>query len=189
MKRLPLYASFAIFILLCISLSYWGLRMFRPQVRPLAIPQGAATYEPAAGQWGSLFGSSQVAQAASNYQLKGVVVAKRAEESVAIIGVNGQATLAVAVNHELSPGVKVTEVHDGYIILSDSGVNKRVDLPQPKPGTAMISPVPGAPVIMPSLQPQQMTPPQSPPRMGQPPAMQVVPPASLPAVMPGAPLQ
>ncbi|MES2106794.1 MAG: type II secretion system protein N [Pseudomonadota bacterium] len=181
MKRLPLYASFVVFIVLCMSLSYWGLRMFKPQVRPLAVPQGAAPFEPAPGQWGGLFGASQIAQAASNYQLKGVVVAKRAEESVAIVGVNGQATLAVAVNRELSPGVKVTEVHDGYIILSEGGVNKRVDLPQSKTAPMLAASVP---VVSPP-------PPAQPAGLGRgnPPGLQIVPAASLPAAMPGAPLQ
>ncbi|GGC91795.1 type II secretion system protein N [Undibacterium terreum] len=187
MKRLPLYASFAVFILLCVSLSYWGLRMFRPVVRPLAVPAAAPVFEPAPGQWGGLFGASQVAQAASNYQLKGVVVAKRPQESVAIIGVNGQATLAVAVNSELSPGIKVTEVHDGYIILSEGGVNKRVDLPASKSSSAILSPVtPNAPSA-PSA-PLSPPPPPSLSRNG-PPPMSVIPAASLPAVMPGAPTQ
>lgn len=183
MKRLPLYVSFAVFVVLCVSLSYWGLRMFRPQVRPLAVPAGAAVFEPAPGQWGGLFGASQIAQAASNYQLKGVVVAKRPEESVAIVGVNGQAALAVAIDRELSPGVKLTEVHDGYIVLSEGGVNKRVDLPLPKSAPIQVAPLPSAPA-QPVISP--------PPGLGRntpPPAMPVVPPASLPAAMPGAPLQ
>ncbi|HTD02357.1 type II secretion system protein N [Undibacterium sp.] len=186
MKRLPLYASFVVFIVLCVSLSYWGLRMFRPQVRPLAVPPGAAIFEPAPGQWGGLFGASQIAQAASNYQLKGVVVAARPQESVAIIGVNGQATLAVAVNREFAPGVKVTEVHDGYVILSEGGVNKRVDLPQAKSVPSLIAPGPATSVPVQPVIPQQ---PAGLGRNSPPPAMPVIPAASLPAAMPGAPLQ
>ncbi|MES2070714.1 MAG: type II secretion system protein N [Pseudomonadota bacterium] len=191
MKRLPLFASFAAFIVLCISVSYWGLRMFRPQVRPIAVPVNAASFEPSPGQWGGLFGASPIVQAASNYQLKGVVLAKHPEESVAIIGMNGQASLAVAVNSELSPGVKLSEVHDGYIVLSEGGVNKRVDLPPSKSLPAMTTPD-----SRPAPAPPQAAPPQPaappPPGLGRPaapPGMQVVPPASLPAAMPGAPLQ
>ncbi|MGZ5780222.1 MAG: type II secretion system protein N, partial [Burkholderiaceae bacterium] len=67
---------------------------------------------------------------ASNFQLKGVVVADKPEESVAILSADGKPPQSVAMNAEVMPGVTVKEVHAKYVVLSDGGVNKRVELPE-----------------------------------------------------------
>lgn len=136
MKRLPLLSSFILFLLLCMSLAYWGLRFYKPKNREVAAPVSAPTFEPIAGQWGSIFGASQVNGAPSEYQLKGVVMAGRPNESVAIFTTNGSNSKYVAVNHELSPGVSLKEVHANYIVISQGGATKRIDLPQPTSGTS-----------------------------------------------------
>lgn len=131
MKRLPLAVSFLVFIALCMSLSFWGLLLFKPQARNVSAAFQQNSYEPGPGQWGGLFGNSQVMQAAtSNYQLKGVVLAKRPEESLAIVSTNGKPSLSVALNKELAPDVILKEVHDQYVLISESGVVRRLDLPQ-----------------------------------------------------------
>ncbi len=129
MKRAPLIVSFLMFITLCMSLSFWGIHLFKPQARAVAVPMQSAAFEPGAGQWGSVFGQSQVAQAASNYQLKGVILAVRQIESVAIISANGRPAQAVGINQELSPGVTLKAVYDQYILISENGISKRVELP------------------------------------------------------------
>ena len=136
MKRLPLLSSFILFLLLCMSLAYWGLRFYKPKNREVAAPVSAPTFEPNAGQWGNIFGASQVNGAPSEYQLKGVVMAGRATESVAIFTTNGTNSKYVAVNRELSPGVSLKEVHANYIVISQGGATKRIDLPQPSPTSA-----------------------------------------------------
>lgn len=131
MKRLPLILSFTAFILLCMSLSFWGLRVFKPQARSVAAPALQSSFEPGVGQWGNLFGNSQAEQnVASNYQLKGVIVAKRMQDSEAIISANGKPAQSVRLNQELAPGVTLREVHDQYILISEGGAVRRVDLPQ-----------------------------------------------------------
>jgi len=131
MKRLPIVVTFLAFVALCMSLSFWGLRLFKPQARSVSAAFQQGSYEPGAGQWGGVFGSSQVMQAnASNFQLKGVVLAKRTEESLAIISANGKPGLSVALNKEVMPGVTLKEVHDQYVVIVDAGVERRVDLPQ-----------------------------------------------------------
>lgn len=131
MKRLPLILSFFVFIALCMSLSYWGMQMFKPKARALAAPQNTSNFEQMLGQWGAVFGRSPSAQmASSNYQLKGVVVAPQAQDSVAIVSADGRPEQALAIGKELSPGVKLIEVHSGYILVSEAGVSKKIDLPQ-----------------------------------------------------------
>jgi general secretion pathway protein C len=143
MKRLPMLISFVTFVLLCMSLSYWGMQVFKPKVRSVSAPPGAATFEPGVGQWGSMFGRNPQAEAAaSNYQLKGVVVAPQQRDSAAIISTDGKPAQTVAVGREVSPGVTVQEVQSTHILISEAGAVRRVDLPQPTvlPGTQMVYP-------------------------------------------------
>ncbi|MDO8653636.1 MAG: type II secretion system protein N [Undibacterium sp.] len=131
MKRLPLLFSFFMFILMCMSLSYWGMQVFKPKVRAVVAPVIFAAFEPGIGQWGAVFGRSPITQiAASNYQLKGVIVAAKQGDSAAILSVDGKPEQTMAIDKELSKGVTLKEVHETYILISESGISKRVDLPQ-----------------------------------------------------------
>jgi len=67
---------------------------------------------------------------AGNFQLKGVVVASDPAESVAILAASGKPPRAFSTNAEVVPGVTVKEVHNSYVLLSESGVIKRVELPE-----------------------------------------------------------
>ena len=66
-------------------------------------------------------------------------------ESVAILAVDGKPAQAVRVNAEVAPGVKVSEVQSNYVLLSEKGGIRRIDLPedvkrQAKVGAANASP-------------------------------------------------
>jgi general secretion pathway protein C len=149
-KRWPVLASFLLFILLCATLAYWAMQWFRPPTRPVAPPPVAANVAPPLQAASSLFGGrSGPVAVASNYELRGVVVSGKPGESIAILSANGKPAQYVVANAEVSPGVTVKEVHRQYIVLSDGGVNKRVELPTDAkmagaPGTPDMSRVPGA---------------------------------------------
>lgn len=172
MKRQPLIASFVLFLALCASIAYWGLQLFKPQPRPVAAPPSAAVSEPRLDAAASLFGGRKQALAvASNYTLKGVVVARNVRESVAILSTDGKPAQAVGVGLNVAPGVIVKEVHSDHVLLSEGGVTKRVPLPetvQPQVG-GMTSRMPA-----PTLTPQQFPgagmsnqpPPSAPPMPG-----------------------
>jgi general secretion pathway protein C len=131
MKRLPVFVSFMLFIVLCISGTYWATRLFKPPVRPVAAPPPVAHVEVNMAAASALFGGRPAAAAvASNFQLKGVVVADKPEDSVAILSADGKPPQSVPLNAEVLPGVTVKEVHAKYVVLSDGGVNKRVELPE-----------------------------------------------------------
>jgi general secretion pathway protein C len=55
-----------------------------------------------------------------------VVAAGR--DSVAILVADGQTPKALKMGKEVAPGVTVTEVHARYVMLSEGGVLKRIDL-------------------------------------------------------------
>ncbi|MGZ3183228.1 MAG: type II secretion system protein N [Telluria sp.] len=133
---LPLLSTVLAVALLSASCAYWALQFYQPPQRPLAAPPPAAPVEPPVDAAALLFGGRQAAVAApSNYQLMGVVAG--GADSVAIIVADGKPAKAVKIGREIVPGVTVQEVKPRYVMLSEGGVPKRVDLPEPKPGASV----------------------------------------------------
>lgn len=209
MKRLPLPLILNVLavVVLSASVAYWALQLYKPAQRPIAAPPPVVRAEPPIASAATLFGGAQVAAVASNYQLTGVVAAGR--ESVAIIVADGNPPKAVRLGGEVGPGVTVQEVWPRYVMLSENGVAKRVDLAQDaRPAASMDTapPVAFAPVESEPAQPAPepvAPPPQNapvevpaastmpgnapaperlapPPGQAQPPAQQMPPPAFLP---------
>ena len=173
MKRLPVLVSFILFIVLCASAAYWALQLWRPPVRPMAAPATAAASPIDLNAAASLFGGKPAAVGvASNFELKGVVVADNGRESVAIISANGKPAQAVGLNTEFQPGVSIREVHAQYILLSEAGVMKRVPLPEVavaqqssfNPNAGLVPP----PAQVAPAMPPQAVQPEMPPPQGQP---------------------
>ncbi len=125
-KRLPLLFSLLAVIALSASIAYWVMALYKPQQRPLAAIVDAPQPEPAPDAAATLFGGQAVTVVASNYQLTGVVAAGR--EGVAILVADGQPPRALQVGKEIANGVVVREVHAKYVMLSEGGVLKRIDL-------------------------------------------------------------
>lgn len=130
MKRWPLISSFVLFVALCASSAYWVIHFFKPPARAVAAPpqviQPAPRLEAAAG----LFGGRSSFATASNFQLKGVVVAGNPAESVAILAANGKPAKSVRTNEEVMPGVTVKEIQRSHVLLSEGSAIKRVELPE-----------------------------------------------------------
>lgn len=171
MKRLPLIVTVLAVVLLSASLAYWGLQLFKPQQRAIAAPPPPPPMGINVDAAKGLFGGQVTVVAVSNYQLKGVVAA-RGEDSAAIIAVDGKPAMSVAIGKEVVPGVTVKEVHAKHVILSEGGVNKRVDLPSDIGVSSGPAVMPGqaSPIAQPGIQPIQPTSTQI-PQMPQP-AMQ-----------------
>jgi general secretion pathway protein C len=130
MKRMPQITSFVLFIALCVSAAYWAMQLFNPPVRAVAAPPRKEQPMPSLDAATNLLGGHATAVVASNFQLKGVVMASVPEESVAILVANGKKPQAVRTNAEVLPGVTVKEVQRDHVLLSDGGVIKRVELPK-----------------------------------------------------------
>ena len=175
-KRLPLLFTLLALVLLVASSAYWFLQLYKPEQRPLAPPPAMAQAEPSPEAAAFLFGGQPTAVAISNYQLTGVVAAGR--NSAVILVAEGSPPMAVRVGREIVPGVTVAEVHPKYVMLSEGGVMKRVDLapdtgsssqggmvpPAPRPQPVAVAPPPG-------VEPQT-----APGAVGLPPNMPSVPP-------------
>lgn len=156
MKRLPLLFTVLAVAALSASLAYWGLQLFKPQQRPIAAVPLQAAPEANLDAAKGLFGGQVAAAAVSNYQLTGVVAANGLD-SAAIIAADGKPAMAYGVGREVAPGVTIKEVHPKYVLLSEGGAIKRLDLPS----DAGVSSVPS-----PSLPPPPM--PQPAPQVAQP---------------------
>src|SRR5471032_1865319 len=176
MKRLPLLMTVAAVVALSASLAYWGLQLFKPPQRPIAAVPPQAAQQPGIEAARGLFGGQITVATASNYQLKGVVAA-RGKDSAAIVAVDGKPAMAVGVGREVAPGVTVKEVHPKYVLLSDGGALKRVELatdagagagaaggqpPSLLPGAGQ-QPLPPIAPPTPQAPPPQQPPPQQPP--------------------------
>jgi general secretion pathway protein C len=157
MKRLPIVLTLVALIALAASVAYWILQLYQPPQRPLTAGPVAAVPEPSMDAAATLFGGQAAAQVATNYTLTGVISA--GSQSVAIISANGAPSKALVLGKELAPGVTVSEVHARYVMLSDGGVMKRIDL---APDTKAAAPmnvggvgqaaVPSQPVTVPEPQ-------------------------------------
>ncbi|MGA7595248.1 MAG: type II secretion system protein N [Gallionella sp.] len=132
MKRWPLITSFALFIALCVSAAYWAMQLFSPPPRALAAPPQNLEVRPNLDAAAALLGGFTKAVVASNYQLKGVVMASDPSESVAILVADGKKPQTVRTNAEVEPGVTIKEVQRDHVLLSERGVIKRVELPAKK---------------------------------------------------------
>jgi general secretion pathway protein C len=157
MKRWPILTNFVLFVGLCASLTFWTMQFLKPVARPVAAPKQqtdiVANPEAAFGLFG---GRAAAVAATTNFQLKGVVVAGNDSDSVAILVPEGKPAVAVRVGAEAAPGVTVKEVHAKYVLLSEGGVIKRVELP----ATAQQSRL-EAPLTAPAAQGVQQTMPQN----------------------------
>lgn len=159
-KRLPLLLSLLGVILLAVSLAYWILQLYQPPQRPIAAAPHAAQPDPAIDAAATLFGGQAAVASATNYQLTGVVA--DGSSSVAIIVADGTPK-ALKVGKELAPGITLAEVHPRYVMLSDGGVMKRVDLATDAKAAAPMGGPAGAPGAPPPIaqpnfaQPQPIT--------------------------------
>jgi general secretion pathway protein C len=196
MKRLPIVLSLLALIALAASIAYWVLQLYQPPQRPLAPAAQAALPEPTADAAATLFGGQAAAAVATNFTLTGVVADGR--DSVAIIVAEGSPPMALKVGKELTPGVTLAEVHQRYVMLSDGGVMKRIDLPVDTRAAGGGAVAPGGsappggepPVSAGPVQvgePVQEAPPQQQPQQMQP-APQAQP-APAPATAPGGAVQ
>ncbi|WP_229410087.1 hypothetical protein [Massilia timonae] len=173
-KRLPLLLSLLALILLAASIAYWVLQLYKPEQRPLAAAPVATQPPPSPEAAATLFGGQPTA-VISNFQLTGVVSA--GADSAVILVADGQPPKAVRVGREIAPGVTVAEVHRRYVMLSDGGVMKRVELaPDTGQSTSIMPPEPRMQQQMPQAAAPAMEPQTAPGVVSVPPTMRSVPP-------------
>ncbi|CDG85651.1 type II secretion system protein N [Janthinobacterium agaricidamnosum] len=174
MKRLSLLVnlvSFIVVVALSASLAYWAMQLFKLPQRPISAAPEHVKPDAAMDAAGGLFGGRIAVAAASNYQLKGVVASGSGRGSVAILAADGQPAKAFPAGAEVSPGVTVKEVQPLFVLLSENGVSKRVELAQEDKSAAGVTP--GQPVVTPQVSPPPPPPPATPQPQPQPSGVQM----------------
>lgn len=162
MTRWPLIFSFLLMLALSASVTYWIVQWTAPAPRAVAAAtKTAATPVPVTAAAG-LFGARPDAGSLANVQLRGIVHAGRSSDSVAIIAVEGQPSRALRVGSDIAPGVKVKQIRNKTVLVSEQGAERELGLPvftaqesqaqvsaaQPSSGApAMTMPATGSPAV------------------------------------------
>jgi general secretion pathway protein C len=140
MTRLPVILSFLLFLALAATLAYWIPQWMAPPPRAVSSPPKSERAQPPVSAAARLFGGRAQGPAMANVQLRGVVHSGRASDSVAIIAVEGKPPRAVRINTDIAPGVKVKQILNKTVVVSEQGAERELSLPvftaQESSGTA-----------------------------------------------------
>ena len=121
----------ALVLVLAFQLAHWTWVFFAP-AEVAAIPEGAPAIN--LGAVAKLFGadapksSSGAVASLSGLRLKGVIAPDAGPAASAIFSTGAGRDLAVFVDSEVQPGVRLAEVKPDYVIVSRAGVRERIDL-------------------------------------------------------------
>src|SRR3954469_9547236 len=128
----------ALVLVLAWQLAYWTWVF----VAPPATANGArAANDVDLAAVARLFGASppsgeSAATSTSGLRLKGVVAPTPGTAASAIFSTGSGRDLAVFIDREVQPGVKLAEVHPDHVIVSRAGVPERIDLDTRRPAGA-----------------------------------------------------
>lgn len=159
MKRLPFIFTLLAVIALSASIVYWVMELYQPKQRPMAPVVASRLAEPSPDAAATLFGGQASSVVVSNYKLTGVIASGR--EGVAILVADGQPPKALQVGREIVSGVMLKEVWPRYVMLSEGGVLKRIELATDTTGggAAGLAPPPADQFGQQQQMPQQQMPP------------------------------
>ena len=118
----------ALVLVLAYQLAYWTWVFVAPA--PVAAPAAAQpTVDLAAVA--RLFGAEappEATRSASGLRLKGVIAPTPGVEASAIFSTGAGRDIAVFIDREIEPGLKLVEVHPDHVIVARAGVRSRIDL-------------------------------------------------------------
>lgn len=129
LRRLPVLTSFIMFLGLCASVTYWLLQWLAPATRPVVIPAPTEHPLPDLSAAANLFGGQTGAVGAAPVQLKGIVLASQPNESVAIIGMNGNPARILKVNIADSDGMVIKQISAHGVTMKDHDTEYQLSLP------------------------------------------------------------
>ena len=121
----------ALVLVLAYQLAYWTWVFVAPQPRA-ALPEmrGEVDLDAIARMFGASPPGAAVAST-SGLRLKGVIAPTPGVEASAIFSNGAGKDIAVYLDGEVQPGVKLVEVHPDFAVVSRAGVRERVDLEKP----------------------------------------------------------
>jgi general secretion pathway protein C len=140
--------TLAALLMFGLVLAYWTWVWFAPRVEPRA--------EVVAAESGNLAAASLVfgrvernkgAAAPTGIAIKllGVVAASGGRRGYAVVQLEGKQILAVHEAEDVTPGLRLAEVHPDHVILERGGVREMLAWPQKKGSSAAVAQVAAAP--------------------------------------------
>jgi general secretion pathway protein C len=134
-------AVVALTLLLAFQLAHWTWVFVAP-APVAAVPDGDPPVNlPAIARlFGAEIPNASQASSSSGLRLKGVIAPRAGEAASAVFSTGSGKDIAVYVGREVQPGVKLSEVKPGYVIVSRSGKRERIELDLPRVTAASGSP-------------------------------------------------
>jgi general secretion pathway protein C len=121
-------------LVLAWQLAYWTWVFVTPPAISSGSPAPAGEVDMAA--IARLFGAappvSSAAPSSGSLRLKGVIAPTPGVVASAIFSAGGGRDIAVPIQGEVQPGVKLAEVHPDHVVLSRGGIQSRLELEQPR---------------------------------------------------------
>jgi len=137
----------ALVVVLAWQLAYWTWVFMAP---PAAVQGSRLDNDVDLAAVARLFGAAAPAEAqatasTSGLRLKGVVAPTPGTQASAIFSTGSGRDIAVYLDREVQPGVRLTAVHPDHVIVSRAGVPERIDLDVARsaPGTSPATPKQG----------------------------------------------
>ncbi len=133
----------AMVLVLAFQLAHWTWVFVAP-AEVAAVPDGAPAIN--LGAVAKLFGadapknSSGAVASLSGLRLKGVIAPDAGPAASAIFSTGAGKDLAIFVDSEVQPGVKLLEVKPDHVVVSRAGVRERIDLENPRSAASARSP-------------------------------------------------
>jgi len=120
------------------QLAYWTWTFAAPAQRA-SVPAAGGDVD--VGAIARLFGASapgapSQASSSSGLRLKGVIAPTPGIAASAIFSTGGAKDIAVYIDREVTPGVKLVEVNPDHVIVARAGVNERIDLDRARSAVA-----------------------------------------------------
>ena len=128
MKRLPIISSFLLFLTLCASVTYWLLQWMAPATRPLIAPVQVERALPEMTAAANLFGGNTESVNPQGVKLTGIIHTESANESIAIISLEGKPARELKIGAEVSSNLILKKIDRLSVVLSDNGVERRIAL-------------------------------------------------------------
>lgn len=129
MTRISTISSFLLFLAIAATLAYWISEWTAPSPRAVSSPPKTEHVHTPVSAAANLFGGRSDVGSLANIQLRGVVHSGRASDSVAIIVVEGKPPRALKLNSEIAPGVKIKQILNKTVVVSQQGAERELSLP------------------------------------------------------------
>jgi general secretion pathway protein C len=117
-------------LVLGVLLAKWAWVLFAPRATAIALAPEHGTVAEAGKLFGVATAAASAVEAAAwpDVRLVGVFAGTAGRSGFAVLKLDDKRQAGVAVGENVLPGIRLTEVHPGYVLLEGGGVQRRVNL-------------------------------------------------------------